>query len=34
MGGVILASPEYKHGTPGVMKNVLDWLSRPSGEAH
>jgi chromate reductase len=27
--GVLLASPEYNYGVPGVMKNVLDWASRP-----
>lgn len=24
--GVIISSPEYAHGVPGVMKNALDWL--------
>lgn len=26
---LLLVSPEYNHGIPGVMKNVIDWLSRP-----
>jgi chromate reductase len=27
--GVLLATPEYNNGTPGVLKNAIDWLSRP-----
>jgi chromate reductase, NAD(P)H dehydrogenase (quinone) len=27
--GVILATPEYNSGVPGVLKNAIDWLSRP-----
>lgn len=27
--GVILATPEYNNGIPGVFKNALDWASRP-----
>lgn len=27
--GVILATPEYNNGIPGVFKNAIDWLSRP-----
>ena len=27
--GLLLVTPEYNHGVPGVMKNLVDWASRP-----
>ena len=30
--GVLLVTPEYNNGIPGVFKNVIDWLSRPSSD--
>ena len=31
--GVLMVTPEYNHGVPGVMKNAVDWASRPPREA-
>lgn len=30
--GILLATPEYNNGIPGVVKNAFDWLSRPGSE--
>jgi chromate reductase len=31
--GVLMATPEYNHGVPAVMKNAVDWASRPPADA-
>lgn len=27
--GMVIVSPEYNHGMSGVIKNAIDWVSRP-----
>ena len=29
---LLLATPEYNNGIPGVFKNAIDWLSRPPSD--
>ena len=30
--GLLLVTPEYNNSVPGVLKNAIDWMSRPPGE--
>ena len=30
--GVLIVTPEYNRTMPGVLKNALDWSSRPEGK--
>lgn len=30
--GLLLATPKYNNSIPGVFKNAIDWLSRPSAD--
>lgn len=29
---ILIATPEYNYSVPGVLKNAIDWASRPSGD--
>jgi NAD(P)H-dependent FMN reductase len=30
--GLLLVTPEYNNGVPGVFKNAIDWMSRPGSD--
>ena len=31
--GLLVVTPEYNYGIPGVLKNAVDWVSRPPAES-
>lgn len=31
--GLVFVTPEYNYGVPGVLKNAIDWASRPAFES-
>lgn len=32
MDALLFVTPEYNRGVPGVLKNAIDWGSRPAGQ--
>jgi chromate reductase, NAD(P)H dehydrogenase (quinone) len=30
---ILIVTPEYNYSVPGVLKNAIDWASRPSGDS-
>src|SRR5450432_3235963 len=32
-GAILFATPEYNYSVPGVLKNAIDWASRPYGDS-
>src|SRR6185503_8696163 len=31
-GAILISTPEYNFSVPGVLKNAIDWASRPYGD--